>query len=493
MTTMNNTRAKIKLQNLTEDLQKLINTLDDHAQNNTSAHRVEKHIFQHLLRLGLSLLDYYFQQFGSGDRGKQVDLDDGRTVKRLPHLKPKAYQSVFGEITLERTVYGTRVGQKIDYVPLDACLELPEGKHSYLLQQWEQQLAMEMTYEQTQKTMQMILEQKPSTHTLQRATKTVGTSVLDFQDAKPRAPKAEQEQIVVSTVDGKGVPMCEGDKKMALVGCSYTIEPYFRTPESVLKALFEDSNNSKPDGQAPRPKPQAKRVHTSLLRDEQDEMTPSMEAMYDWLEDEYQQRNAEHTQPHVALIDGQVSLAQAMQRRFSQHDNYVEILDVLHVAGYVWDAAKCLYTKDNVQQFCAYYCMDMILKGQSRNVIYLLEALEEEQDLSANDKKKMQSVKTYLRNNVHRMQYDEYLTAGYPIASGVIEGACRHVVKDRMERSGMRWTLEGAEALLKLRCLSINEEWQDYMDFHISQENQRLYPREAANDPVKAEIMPLAA
>lgn len=493
MHTMNNTATKINPENLINDLQNIIHKIDAHVQENTAAHRVEKQIFTSLLSLGLGLLFYFFQQFGSGDRGETVQLDDGRTVKRLPHVGHKNYQSVFGEIILGRTVYGTRVGQKIDYVPLDARLELPEGKHSYLLQQWEQQLAGEMTYEQSQKTIQMILEQKPSTHTLQRGTKTFGTSVIGFQDAKPQAAQAKQEQIVVSTVDGKGVPMREGDKKMALVGCSYTINPYLRTPESVLEALFKEDDFSVPENQVQRPKPEYKRVHTSLLRNEQDEMTPSMDAMYDWLEDEYKQRNPKHQQPHVALIDGQVSLAQAMQARFAEHDNYVEILDILHVAGYVWDAAKALYDKEKIQHFCAYFCMEKVLNGKASDVIYLLETLEEERELSKTDRSKLHSTKVYLSNNLHRMHYDKYLAAGYPIASGVIEGACRHVVKDRMERSGMRWTIEGAEALLKLRCLAINEEWQDYMDFHVKQESQRLYPCEAANDDEHVQIMPIAA
>ena len=80
------------------------------------------------------------------------------------------------------------------------------------------------------------------------------------------------------------------------------------------------------------------------------------------------------------------------------------------------------------------------------------------------------------------MRYDQYLQAGYPIASGVIEGACRHVVCDRMERSGMRWVRSGAQAMLGLRCIGIHREWDPFMAFHIERENQRLYPLKAAND-----------
>jgi len=223
-------------------------------------------------------------------------------------------------------------------------------------------------------------------------------------------------------------------------------------------------------------------------------MKPSMVASYDWLEQEYQQRNPEHQQPHIALIDGQVSFAHEMQKRFDSHGNYVEILDILHAAGYVWDAAKIVYKKAELQQFCARHCIEQLLQGKVDDVILLFKVLEEGHELKGSAVKKMQTVIGYLQNNRYRMKYNEYLSKGYPIASGVIEGACRHVVKDRMERSGMRWSIEGAEALLKLRCIIINEEMQSYMDFHIKQENQRLYPKVANDDNFeKIQIVSMAA
>jgi hypothetical protein len=74
------------------------------------------------------------------------------------------------------------------------------------------------------------------------------------------------------------------------------------------------------------------------------------------------------------------------------------------------------------------------------------------------------------------MRYDKYLACGYPIASGVIEGACRHVVKDRLERTGMNWTIPGAEAMLELRCIYLTEQWDAFIEFRIARETQRLYP-----------------
>ncbi len=103
---------------------------------------------------------------------------------------------------------------------------------------------------------------------------------------------------------------------------------------------------------------------------------------------------------------------------------------------------------------------------------------------------KLRKICQYLETNRHRMKYNEYLAAGYPIASGVIEGACRHVVKDRMERAGMRWTVAGAQAMLDLRTTYINEQWDEFQKYRIDQANQRLYPD---SDALEAVEWPLAA
>jgi hypothetical protein len=92
----------------------------------------------------------------------------------------------------------------------------------------------------------------------------------------------------------------------------------------------------------------------------------------------------------------------------------------------------------------------------------------------------VRSAVEYLTNNREHLRYDEYLAAGYPIGSGVAEGACRHLVKDRMERTGMRWTVEGAQAMLHVRALYLNGQWEEFLTFRVEQEQARLYERDAA-------------
>ena len=80
-------------------------------------------------------------------------------------------------------------------------------------------------------------------------------------------------------------------------------------------------------------------------------------------------------------------------------------------------------------------------------VVRGLRAMLTRRQLRGEPRKQLQGICNYLATHAARMRYDDYLSAGCPIASGVIEGACRHLVKDRMERCGMRWSLEGARSI----------------------------------------------
>jgi hypothetical protein len=474
-----------------------------------AVHELERGLFRQLLRLGQQLLELFFGLCGAGDRGVQVSLSDGRAVHRLEHSRVRDYQSVFGVHQLERVVYGTREGQKIEYVPLDQQLQLPAGKFSYLLQEWDQALAVEQPYGQVSATLERILGFKQSVHSLERMNQQLASSVEAFWAAREAAPAAPGEQMVVCSADSKGVVMrpalsasevpaegCTpaedsedqaGGKKMALIGAVYTIAPYVRTPEQVLQALFA----SAPATAEPplRPKPLHQYVRASLARDAHGTMAPSYSAIFSWLAQEQHQRNPGGQQPVVVLMDGQPALWSAA-KRVLDGVAYVEVLDLMHALGYLWEAAELCYpsaapgpcpnslkgprrvfVKDQTQR---------LLTGQVQTVIRSLRA--HAAHLSAAKGKQLTEIIGYFTNNAPRMQYEHYLAAGYPIASGVIEGACRHVVCDRMERAGMRWAMPGAQAMLGLRCIGINQEWDEFMAFHIERETQRLYPATAANE-----------
>jgi len=124
-----------------------------------------------------------------------------------------------------------------------------------------------------------------------------------------------------------------------------------------------------------------------------------------------------------------------------------------------------------------------VLRGQVAGVVHGLRVRAGRRALTAAKRKALRAVCGYLEKNQGRMRYDAYLAAGYPIASGVIEGACRHLVKDRMERAGMHWTIPGAQAMLEVRSIYVSGQWEEYQAYRIAQETQRLYPYREAMDP----------
>ena len=144
---------------------------------------------------------------------------------------------------------------------------------------------------------------------------------------------------------------------------------------------------------------------------------------------------------------------------------------MFHAPSIQLDAMKC-YTL-------------LLLHGGVKHLVVWFRYRAEESALTSAERQRVNTVCNYFETHQHRMRYDEYLAAGYPIASGVIEGACRHVVKDRLERTGMHWTIPGAQAMLKLRCVAINEQWDEFTQFRIQRETERLYPERKAHETLE--------
>jgi hypothetical protein len=259
---------------------------------------------------------------------------------------------------------------------------------------------------------------------------------------------------------------------MATVGTAYTVERYVRTPEEVLAALFGDG--PKPP---PRPRPAHKRVWASLPQeDEAGVRQSSLDIVYDWLLNEVAERNPGLAKEMVHLGDGQESLWQARQEHLPGR-NTTDILDLLHVTPRLWQAAHvfCPEGSDAAEAFARERIL-RVLRGEVAGVVQGLRRMGTQRGLKGAKKKTLAQVCSYLSKNRERMRYDAYLAQGYPIASGVIEGACRHLVKDRMERAGMHWTEAGAQAMLDVRSTYVNGDWEEYQAYRIQRETQRLYP-----------------
>jgi len=150
----------------------------------------------------------------------------------------------------------------------------------------------------------------------------------------------------------------------------------------------------------------------------------------------------------------------------------VPILDILHALAYVWEAAGLFEKEDKQRKAFTRERLLRILRGDVQGVISGLRRMGTTHKLSGKAAEDLARICGYLEKNSDRMRYDEYLRQGYPIASGVIEGACRHLVKDRMERSGMRWTLEGARSMLHVRATFQSDHWRSFLDHRIKCEAQ---------------------
>ncbi|HEV3261277.1 MAG TPA: ISKra4 family transposase [Gemmataceae bacterium] len=457
----------------------------DHA---TPLHEVERQLWQALLATGHRALGAFLESHGTGDQGPTLTLPDGQEVSRLEALHRRRYRSIFGEFTLARTVYGSREGQALEFVPLDNRLQLPQSVFSYVLQDWDQSLAMEQPFGQVNQTIARMLTLTQSVDSLEGVNQQMAQEVGRFRDLQGSPPAAEEGQFVVVTADCKGVvirgqgtpTVCGGQrpagqranhKRMATVGAVYTVDPYVRTADDVVAALFRD-----PDYQpGPRPEPCHKRVWASLPL-EGPEPKSSIAVVFDWLWWEFAQRNPHLTRPTICLCDGQEALWQACADSVLDEER-VEIVDLLHVTPRLWQAAKLLYG-DKSKEVLPFVRqrVTQVLEGKVATVIRTLRRLGKDRGLGGAKKKALGRICSYLHKNRQRMRYDDYLRQGYPIASGVIEGACRHLIKDRMERAGMHWTLPGAQAMLDLRSVWIGDHWDTFQEQRIEHETHRLYP-----------------
>lgn len=462
------------------------------AAAGTPAHEAEHAIWTRVLAVGRQALGLFFRLQGTGDVGEAIELPDGSTARRLPGTHARAYRSVFGDFTLDRVAYGTRAGQRIAFVPLDARLQLPASDYSYLLQQWDQALGCESAFARVGATLLDVLGLKQSTDSLERMNRQMAAAVHPFRVSRPLPAPADEGEVMVAQADGKGVVMrrpadepailghrAKGQKanrkRMAVVGAIYSVGRVHRTPAEVVASLFRDPAADRPAAAA-RPRPVGKHVWASLTVERDGIAVPGTDLVFAWLASELSRRNPVGRREVVYLMDGQEALWDA-RRAYLPGANAVEVLDLLHVTPRLWAAAH-LFHREGSGEAVAFVRerLERVLTGQVSSVVHGLRRMATTRRLGGAKRKRLATVCGYLVKNAPRMRYDEYLAKGYPIASGVIEGACRHYVKDRLERAGMHWTRDGAQAMLDVRSEFLNGDWEAFQRFRIERETKRLYP-----------------
>lgn len=474
----------------------LVERLQDAADDQKPIHQVEEMIFRDVLKIGHALLQSFLAASGDGDVGPTLTIP-GDSADEPPHVLPRLdeprsrpYLSIFGEVAIERVGYGE---DRLDAAPLDARLHLPRRQYSYLLQQWLGAFVIDDAHVEAVRKLQMILGTTISVKASEDLNREQASDVELFQDSLPVPEPSQEGAIVVVTADCKGVPLIRSaltaaeseeeaqdtppssgphhrrgkgekanKKRMAAVGAVYTIDPFVRTTDEVIDELQRKKARRR------RPRPQHKRVRADLLL--------GKVTLFLWLADELSRRNPEGAKPVVFLSDGERALHDR-QREYLP-EGVTCILDLLHVMERLWKAAWCLFDEKTQKAQAERWVEDrlrMLLDGKVGLVIGGLRQTLTKRQLRGSRRKTMREVINYFDGNRNRMRYDEYLAAGYPIGSGVIEGACRHLVKDRLERAGMRWHPDGAQAMLDLRATYLNGEWEAFWSYHVEQEGDRLY------------------
>ena len=388
-------------ESLIHKVNEIVGFIERALEDRTPAHEVEEGLWRRVLKIGRAGMEMFFALHGDGGEGEQVSLPGVGQVKRLAEPHARRYVSVFGEFELVRAVYGTREGQKIEYVPLDARLKLPRSQFSYLLQDWDQSLSLEMPFAQVAASVEKLLGLRQSVHSLERCGRNLSQEVPAFWQAQPVPPAEEEGALLVCSADGKGVPMRQagepspigavkpekgvrpGTKKMALLGAVYSVDAHRRTPEEVFAALFRSANPA-PQQPPARPRPCFKRVRAALLRDEADSTAPQVDAIFGWMAQEVVARARDGQRPLILLMDGQESLWQAALVYLPEENfQVIEILDLLHAISYVWKAAHLFHPPGSDQAFNLVRKQLMrILCGQVQNVILSLRRMAKRRELS---------------------------------------------------------------------------------------------------------------
>jgi hypothetical protein len=481
--------VEFKIAGVQEELIQVQQWLLGAASEGTAAHEVERHLFRTMLALGNKLFGGFLKLVGPGDLGQTTSLGHGRTVTRLPGLQARRLVTVFGEFEIPRHVYGTRPGQKIELRPIDQRLQLPESETSYLLQNWDQLLGMEQAFGVVSQTLQTVLGLNQPVDTLERGNRQMAEAAPAFRESQPVPDPEEEGELLVSTEDNKGVPMvrpvdavpagahrAKGEKankkQMACIGCAYTVDPHLRTPRELVATLFRDDDRPR----TPPPRARQKRYWASLTRQVAQQTIRAQDEVFQQLGQEIGLRRRDG-QTLIHLCDGQRSLETDRNKYLPRDERTVDILDLMHVMPRLWEAAHLFHAEgsDEASQFVRQRML-RVLEGEAAGVISGLRRLGTTHQLRGARKARLRKACDFLEANLHRMRYDEYLQAGYPIATGVIEGACRHVIKDRMERAGMRWKVPGAQAMLQLRTIYANGDWQAFQEYRVQHETNRLYP-----------------
>jgi hypothetical protein len=406
----------------------------------------------------------------------------------------RALETLLGTVQVTRDGHGARGHETL--FPLDAELNLPAERYSFGIRRRAAEDATKGAFDDVVKILgthaSAAVAKRQVEEVVRRAAQDFDSYYLDRRLAWP-TETGPSSKILVLTFDGKGVPMRPADlrpatqaarrqhklttrltkgekrhvKRIAQVAAVYTIAPFVRTAEDLIREL-------RPETAPPprrRPRPEGKRVWASLAKEPEEVID---EAFLDAAS-----RDPKRRKRWVVLLDGHVDQLARVRAAAKRHRVTVTIvLDLIHVLEYLWKAAYVFHAEGSSEaEGWVTERLLWLLCGDAGQVIASIRRTATCRGLTPAARKPADTCADYIEGYKAYVQYDAYLQAGLPIATGVIEGACRYVIRDRMEITGARWSLDGAEAILRLRSLRASGDLDDYWRHH---EQRELYRNHAA-------------
>jgi hypothetical protein len=441
----------------------------------------------------------YLKECREGDVGDEVISHD-KVRLRHKRLVERSIHTLFGTVVLRRLGYSARGRSAV--FPLDAILSLPDSSFSYPLQKLLVKEVAKGSFEEAVETVSYVSGVAISKPT---AIELIHEAAADFDNFYEDRIHRESREIgalplLVLTTDGKGVIMrpeglreatrkrreaaenkhstrlSKGEKRnakrMAQVASIYHIDRFVRRPDEVYdeccrRCLVE---------RKPRPRPVAKRIWASVEKD--------AATVIEDLVTQAQKQDPKHKKEWVVLVDGQDAqinqIRAALKRAKSEA---VIVLDIVHVIEYLWRAAHQFHKEGSqeCEQWVEEKLKQVLAEGGKKTAGSI--RMSAAKRLSQAKQEVVESSAFYLAERDKYTNYRFYLQKGYPIGTGVIEGACRYLVKDRMDITGARWGLSGAESVLRLRSILKSNDLDAYWQYHVDQEYRRIHATKFAKLP----------
>jgi hypothetical protein len=436
------------------------------------------------------LLQDHLDYRGRGEvRG---DVVGAREVRR-PHarLRERNLETIFGGVTVTRMGYSAHDAETL--FPRDAELNVPPELYSHGVQRRAADEVIKTSFDQAVAALAATTGAEVPKRQLEELARRAAEDFDAFYEGRSSDSVREAARtggILALSTDGKGIVMRTADlreatrkaaaerrhklekrlsrgekrstKRMAQVAAVYTTAANVRRPEDIVTDLGPAQND---DGKAiARPRPEHKRVWASV------DKTPK--AVIEQMFEEALRRDPARNKRWVALVDGnpsQLALLKKTSKRYGVAPTIV--LDVIHVLEYVWKAGIALHGEGEsaTERWVSERLLE-ILRGNSSVVAAGMRRSATMRGMKTNERL---TIDDYLLKYRPYLRYHQYLAAGLPISTGVIEGACRHLVKDRMDITGACWGLRGAEVVLKLRSLRASGDLDAYWAFHENAEHVR--------------------